>query len=160
MAQGSLPLLPSRNRRRLDALWLERLRADGWRDYLAEPSAPPAAFLRAIQEFNEGKFWHCHETLEGLWRPTPYPLRLFYQGVIKMAVGFHHLGQRNRHGAASLLEGAIAALAPFLREFMGVSTESLAQEAEAWLARLSRPGEPDWEELDRLPRPEIALPGE
>ncbi|MDP3064715.1 MAG: DUF309 domain-containing protein [Chloroflexota bacterium] len=160
MAQGSLPLLPSRNRRQLDVLWLERLRADGWRAYLAEPSAPPAAFLRAVQEFNEGKFWHCHETLEGLWRPTPYPRRLFYQGVIKVAVSFHHLGEHNRIGARSLLSGSLACLAPFLPEFMGVRTEALVREAEAWLVHLAVHEEPPWEVMDRLPRPKIALPGE
>ena len=44
-----------------------------------------------MEQFNGGEFWECHETLEDVWRETPYPFRLFHHAVIKTAVGFHHL---------------------------------------------------------------------
>ena len=53
--------------------------------------SPPPELRQAIEQFNRGEFWECHETLEDVWRETLYPFRLFYHAVIKTAVGFHHL---------------------------------------------------------------------
>jgi len=159
-ARGDLPLLPNRNRRQQDALWLERLRAGGWRQHLPEPPAPPEAFLRAVREFNAGEFRRCHLALQReVWRDAPYPVRLFYQGVTKLAVGLHQAGLHNRRAAVNQFRSAVACLAPFTPEFMGVDTAALVREARAWLERLGGPDEPRWEELDRLPRPQIVLPG-
>jgi hypothetical protein len=158
-SEDGLPLLPSRNRRRLDALWLERLRADGWRPHLTEPPSPHEAFLRAAREFNAGRFRRCHLTLQReVWRDEPYPVRLFYQGVTKLAVGLHQAGLRNRRAAVNQFSAAIACLEPFLPGFVGIDTAALVGEAQAWLERLGGPEEPAWDTLDRLPRPQIALP--
>ena len=71
---------------------------------------PPPEFELALAEFNNGQFWECHETLERLWLPEQYPLRLFYHGLIKAAVGLLHLERRNRRGAISKLTDAVCTL--------------------------------------------------
>ena len=60
---------------------------------IPEQPGKPLELRQAIEEFNSGAFWDCHETLEELWLKTPYPLRFFYHSIIKTAVGFHHVGE-------------------------------------------------------------------
>ncbi len=157
----ALPLLPGRgNRRELDALWLAQLRRDGWQPYLPRVPALPLQFRVALQEFNEGHFQRCHRRIvRRVWYRTPYPIRLFYQGVTKSAVGFHHLAAHNRGGAMAQFVAASVMLEPFLPEFMGVPTQSLSDELRTWLGRLADAEEPSWVKLDTLPRPLIVVNG-
>ncbi len=85
-----MPRWPSGgNRRKLDELWLEKLERHGLSSLLPEtPAEGPPQLYKAIDEFNGRLFWECHETLEDVWRNTPYPLRFFYHAIIKVAVGF------------------------------------------------------------------------
>ncbi|MBK8190554.1 MAG: DUF309 domain-containing protein [Vampirovibrionales bacterium] len=66
---------------------------------------PPEAFYPAVEAFNAGRFFECHEILEdALWRPERDPARrAFYQGLIQIAVGYHHAHRDNRLGARRLL---------------------------------------------------------
>ena len=108
MQKTDLPRWPSKgNRRKLEELWLEELEAHGLSAFLPDaPRQAPQELYRAIEQFNRGMFWECHETLEEVWRDTSYPLRFFYHAVIKAAVGFYHLSPHNRHGAWVKLGGA------------------------------------------------------
>ena len=69
---------------------------------LAEPeltSEQRLAFDGAVDQFNRGRFFDCHETLEGVWVRLRGPSRDFFQALIQVSVGFHHLGRGNRVGA-------------------------------------------------------------
>lgn len=57
------------------------------------------ALERAVDQFNRGRFFDCHETLEGVWLRLRGPSRDFFQALIQVSVGFHHLGRGNRLGA-------------------------------------------------------------
>lgn len=59
------------------------------------------ALKKSIQEFNNGEYFACHETLEDLWMIEVGPNRLFYQGLLQLSVGFFHLFNHNYAGAAS-----------------------------------------------------------
>ena len=152
-----LPLLPSGgNRRELDQLWLRRLETRGVSAFLGEPPAEAPAELRAaVDQFNAGEFWECHESLEELWRETPYPLRFFYHAIIKVAVGFHHMGRHNRHGARTKLADGVGLLHLFQPKFMGVATDRLLEDATGWLAQVRGEGAVDWQQLDARARPEV-----
>ena len=115
----------------------------------------------AIDQFNRREFWECHETLEDVWRATPYPLRFFYHSIIKTAVGFHHLSRHNRHGARVKLTDGVRLLWLFPPRYLGVYTKRLLDETAAWLRLLESETCPDWSTLDFQPIPTIraeALP--
>ena len=70
---------------------------EGW----DEP--PPPGLLHGLDQFNNGEYWECHETLELLWRAEPRPLRDLYQGILQVGVAFYHLGRHNHPGTLKML---------------------------------------------------------
>ena len=160
MATVELPTYPSRgSRRALDQGWLELLRREGLPAFLASVPEPPEELSQAITEFNKGQYWQCHETLEQVWLPEHYPLRLFYQGLIKAAVGLLHLERHNRRGATLKLGDAEYTLAPFLPRFMDVATGELCRDVMQRLVYLRAEGPVDWNAIDRLPPVRVPYPG-
>lgn len=95
---------------------------------------------KGVEEFNSGKFFECHDTLEDVWRGIRGPARNFLQGLIQVAVGFCHLGNGNRIGAASQLEKALAKLSLYGDCYAGMELETLRRGAQSWLERI-RSGE-------------------
>src|SRR5204862_4902832 len=53
--------------------------------------------------WNERLFFEVHEVLEAVWRTAAGDTRQALQGVIQIAVAFHHLAHGNQRGARSLL---------------------------------------------------------
>jgi len=122
---------PSNPRRDRDLAWLEKLRLQG-RASIPEPPPPPQ-LAHAIAEFNRGDFFKCHETLEALWLKEGYPVRLFYQGILKIAVGFYHQQRGNRRGSLAKLREGLETLGPFAPQYMEVKLNSLIEEVNRWL---------------------------
>lgn len=159
-ASGGLPPHPAKGSRlSLDGRWLAQLSQQGIGAFLPAEPAPPPELGRAVARFNQGRYWECHETLERLWLPERYPLRLFYHGLIKAAVGLLHLEGRNRRGAALKLRDAADTLAPFLPGFMGIDVASLHRDVAERLFLLRRSGSTDWKAVGGLPRVQIRPAG-
>ena len=100
----------------------------------------PAALRQGIDEFNQAYFFEAHETLEDLWRGTTGPLRLFYQGLIQLAVGLYHLSNGNRRGALNLLSKGLEKLTAYQPVCQNVDVEALCAEARSWLDRVRQSG--------------------
>jgi hypothetical protein len=153
-----LPEYPAKGeRKRLDQDWLFTLHRQGISTFFNDPPRAPAHLHQAIAEFNHGQYWRCHETLEALWLPERYPLRLFYHGLIKAAVGLLHLQRHNRPGAVVKLEDATYALAPFLPPFLGVDTAALIEDVEYRLECLQSGSATDWPTLENLPAVQLRM---
>ncbi len=58
-------------------------------------------FFRAIGEFNDGRFFECHDTLEAMWAESSGEEKRFLQGMIQVSVGFYHFSNGNPSGALS-----------------------------------------------------------
>lgn len=112
--------------------------------------AHPPALRQGVEEFNGAHFFEAHDTLEELWRDTSGPLRLFYQGLIQLAVGFYHLSNGNRRGALNLLEKGLAKLEAYQPVCQDIDVDSLCHEARAWLGYVRQAGA---EELSLNARP-------
>ena len=133
------------------------------------PSDPSQALARAVRQFNTWRFWDCHETLEDLWRqaagspgredspPTGVGLADFYQGIIKLAAGFHHLLRGNHRGALHLLDGGLRLLEPLRPRCLGVDLDPLLAQVRACYDRIRELGPGRLQEFDRSLIPTIAF---
>ena len=122
----------------------------------------PKALLKAVQEFNSWRFYDCHETLEDVWREvggksSEAELADFYQGIIKVAAGFHHVLRDNHRGAVLLLTDALRLLAPYRPATLGVDVEDLAAAVRSCLERIEALGPDRMLEFDRGMIPTIAV---
>ena len=105
----------------------------------AEPTLTPEeadAFRLGVSQFNDGLFFECHDTLEDLWSGVRGPSRDFFQGLIQVAVAFHHLSRGNLAGAESLLQRALVRLAKYPERYYGFDLAALRAELSAWLERV------------------------
>jgi hypothetical protein len=101
----------------------------------------PPALRQGVEEFNRAYFFEAHETLEDLWRGTSGPLRLFYQGLIQLAVALYHLSNGNRRGALNLLSKGLDKLAAYQPVCQSIDVDALCCEARLWLDRVRQTGE-------------------
>ncbi len=113
------------------------------------------ALAKAVREFNSWRFYDCHETLEDVWRAESSDLVDFYQGIIKVAAGFHHLLRGNHKGTVNLLGHALTLLAPYRPSCQGVNVQRLVDEAGACYQRLRELGPKRLSEFDRSALPQI-----
>lgn len=90
---------------------------------------PPMELLKAIDEFNRGEWFECHETLEELWVGEKGELRDFYQGLLQIAVALHHWRNGNYKGAVGLLERGSDCLSRVSPVCQGVDVAHLVAEA-------------------------------
>jgi len=97
---------------------------------------PPEALLAGIAQFNAGDFWHCHETLEQVWRVEPDPIRSLYQGILLVGVGYYHLQRGSARGAIAKLAQGLHCLEPFRPVCMRVDVEMLVAAAATTLRQL------------------------
>lgn len=101
-------------------------------------------FKRGLDLFNRGHFFDAHEVLEDLWRSLPRHsaankrFRLHVQGMIQLAVAFHHESTGNRVGALSVLKRALRNLKGAERSFARLDFDQLRRESALWEAYLHR----------------------
>jgi len=107
---------------------------------MATPAVPPPAlsseerhlYEAGVEQFNERLFFECHDTLEELWTGLRGPSRDFFQGLIQVAVGFHHLGNGNRVGAERLMGRALERLAGYPDRYAGLELDVLREQVRRW----------------------------
>ncbi|ABD00880.1 hypothetical protein SYN63AY4M2_07745 [Synechococcus sp. 63AY4M2] len=95
------------------------------------------ALQRAVEQFNRGEFYACHDTLEALWMEAVDPERRFYQGLLQTAVAYYHLQNGNRRGCMILLGEANRKLADFLPTYAGYNLQALWEANQSLLQELS-----------------------
>lgn len=104
-------------------------------------TVPPsgADFNRGLNLFNRAHFFDAHEILEDVWRSLPRdrPLRRHLQGMVQLAVAFHHESKGNHVGARSVLERAIRNLNGADSSFPDLDLDRLRAELADWQKHLA-----------------------
>jgi len=120
--------------------------------------SPSGAILQALGEFNRGDWYDCHETLEDLWIGSEDESRWFYQGMLQIAVALLHWSNGNYGGAVSLLTKGGEYLRRVRPVCQRIEVETLANEAEAFLAELTLLGPERMAELppELIPKMRLA----
>lgn len=95
-------------------------------------------FKRGIEEFNQQKFYACHDTLEAVWVDAIEADKRFYQGILQVAVGCYHLSNDNLRGAIILLGEAVRRLCDYQPDYEGVNVELLLEQTGQLLQALQQ----------------------
>lgn len=114
----------------------------------------PDELFQAISQFNNRDWFECHETLEDLWIAEKGEVRIFYQGVLQIAVALHHWRNGNYGGATGLLERGTELLSRVADECQHVDVSGLRADSLLVLKELESLGRERMGELatDRFPR--------
>ena len=98
-------------------------------------------FNRGLDLFNRAHFFDAHEVLEDVWRPLPRdrPLRRHLQGMVQLAVAFHHQSKGNHVGARSVLERAMRNISGADSSFPELDLDRLRAQLEIWQRYLDHP---------------------
>jgi hypothetical protein len=99
-------------------------------------------YLRGINLFNNAEFFDAHEALEDVWCAAPPENKKFLQGLIQVAVAFHHYSTGNRVGMRSVLERAIRNLAEPSGNFGKIQLITLLQSLGQWRDALDNSSPP------------------
>lgn len=115
------------------------------------------ALRRGAQQFNEGLYFECHDTLEEAWSGIRGEARDFFQGLIQISVALYHWQNGNPGGASSLLDRGLKRLARYGDLYLGLDLGAVRSAAEGVRRRLAK-GEPFPGDLASLPRYRAPLP--
>jgi len=119
---------------------------------------PPLA-LQGIREFNQGLYFECHETLEDAWNEEQGTIRLLYQGILQIAVGYLHIRRHNWRGAVKVLERGIPKAARFRPTCQGVDVQDVVAQAQAIRAELVALGPDRIADFDTTALPKVRVNG-
>lgn len=110
----------------------------------APPSADPieGALAAAAALWRARLFFEVHEVLEPHWGRASGATREALQGLIQVAVAFHHLAHGNRRGARKLLVDGREKLAATRDALPTVDVGALLAATEPWLAALGADAAP------------------
>jgi uncharacterized protein len=92
--------------------------------------------LKGIDEFNQGLFFECHETLEEIWLEEHGDDRKFYQGIIQIAAGYFKWQQGVPAGAIKLWRSGLEKIEGYAPVHLGVNVQSFVEAVRENLSRL------------------------
>jgi len=91
-----------------------------------------------IDQFNEAQFFQCHETLEKLWLRQKDPEKELLQGLIQLAVGYHHIVNGNHNGGCKLLHRGLLRVTKYQPTALGLKLSDLCQDVKLNLEQLNQ----------------------
>jgi len=105
----------------------------------ADTGEPIERAARAtVALWNEGLFFEVHEVLEAVWKTASGDTRQMLQGVIQIAVAYHHLAHGNPRGARTLLAEGRARIAGARASRLGpIDLDALLTSTAPWESALA-----------------------
>jgi predicted metal-dependent hydrolase len=85
---------------------------------------------QGLELIRAGAYFEAHEELEDEWRHAPDGERDFLQGLVHVAVAWHHAARGNRPGCERQLEKAARRLGPYSPSHRGVDVAQLLEDVE------------------------------
>ena len=91
-------------------------------------------FRHGLVLFNSARFFEAHEALEDAWRMASRhsPTRRHLQGLVQLAVAFHHQSTGNYVGAHSVMKRGVRNLEGAEASFPEMDLASLRGSVEDW----------------------------
>ena len=104
----------------------------------------------AIDLFNRGEWYACHDGFEELWHETQGPSRPVLQGLLQAAVAQLHLDRGNLRGATVLMGEGLGRLERCGDHELGLELVPLRRTLRLWLEALQNE-----QPTDALPAPQL-----
>lgn len=101
---------------------------------------PERSLRKGVLLFNSHLFFEVHEVLEPQWLTRKGREKEFLQGLIQIAVAFHHLERENVEGARSLLGEGLSKTRRYAPSFLRVEVQKFSarlEECESLLLKKS-----------------------
>lgn len=115
-------------------------------------------YVKGVDLFNAGRFWDAHEAWEEVWRVREEESRIFFQGIIQAAAGYHLLVHVGRPvGARNNLEKGLQKLMLFRGTFLGLKVESFRERLSDALTWVKKEGKQNASEVPSSLIPEYRL---
>jgi uncharacterized protein len=95
------------------------------------------SYLHALDLFNRAHFFDAHEVWEDVWRAAPPEEKKFLQGLIQIAVAFHHHSTGNLIGARSLLDRGTRNLQGYPEEHCDLKLAAFLHSLVPWKRALA-----------------------
>jgi len=95
------------------------------------------ALERGLELIRDGEYFEAHEELEEEWRTAPASERDFLQGLVHVAVAWHHAARGNRPGCERQLEKAERRLGGYRPEHRGVDVALVLDDVSSARARVA-----------------------
>lgn len=108
-------------------------------------------FWIGIEQFNQGEFYACHDTLEALWIESSQADKKFYQGILQIAVALYHLGNQNWRGSVILMGEGLNRLRSYPDDHAGLDIAQFITQSNDLLQLLQHLGS------DRLPELQLTI---
>jgi uncharacterized protein len=107
-----------------------------------------ADYLRGVDLFNDGHFWHAHEAWEDAWKATADPtIRLYYKGIIQTTAALVHWQRGNPRGLQLNWRKARPKLLQLPATVLGLRIGGLVEAMDRFVAVQGRDLEPPRIEL-------------
>jgi predicted metal-dependent hydrolase/8-oxo-dGTP pyrophosphatase MutT (NUDIX family) len=90
-----------------------------------------------LDRIQRGEYFEAHESLEDAWRAAEPAEKDFFQGLVHVAVAWHHAGRGNSPGCERQLAKAARRLEPFAPEHRGVDVAFLLRSVESAARRVA-----------------------
>lgn len=81
--------------------------------------------LEAVHTYNAGQYLEAHEQFELIWMTKGGAEKIFYQGLVHVAMGFHYVVAGDFDRASAKLQRAAELLEDFAADFLGFNVEKL-----------------------------------
>ncbi len=129
------------------------------RETTGEPcgEALPISAARGIEEFNAGRYFEQHETLEIVWRAEMRPVRDLYRGILQIGLACYQIERDNGRGAIKMIERAKRWLQPFRPACQGIDVDRLLKDADTLRNEIMRVGFDQLGQFDRSVFPIVHL---
>ena len=114
-----------------------------------DPDGDPR-LLDAVEQFNHGEWYACHDGFEALWHESLEPERTELQGILQIAVAHLHRERNNLRGATVLLGEGLGRLSPCGDGALGFDLALLRSNSARFLEALQQQ-----QPLDDLPAPSL-----
>jgi predicted metal-dependent hydrolase len=109
----------------------------------------PDSVVRGLEEFNAGRYFEQHETLEPVWRAERRPVRELYRGILQIGLACLQIERGNAVGAVKMIDRAARWLQLFRPACRTVDVDRLLIDAAALRNEIERAGFDHVERVNR-----------